>query len=290
MKKKRKYIAERPFFADLLYVLGILVVALLLLALWRGVQDCRHAERVHRLVEERTGGLDPAIVPQDSIPTIIPPCEGDSAALPEEVLLEQWFPPVGDQGPYGTCVAFSVGYNLHKALLAQRMGLGAQQLQEAAFQTSAADLWRSIPPAEKGSNCQGTGFGSAFAVMTTRGACSVAEAPYDAAFEPCQSDGIGDGVHLFSSYAQLQNAPGSEMPTAEGLKCLLADSVPLVVGIRCGESFMQWDSPRVLRTETFRYTGMHALHAIALVGYSDRLHAFRLRNSWGSEWADEGSI
>jgi hypothetical protein len=34
----------------------------------------------------------------------------------------------------------------------------------------------------------------------------------------------------------------------------------------------------------------HAYHAMVLVGYNDSKNAFRVRNSWGSSWGDNGSI
>ena len=34
----------------------------------------------------------------------------------------------------------------------------------------------------------------------------------------------------------------------------------------------------------------HAYHAMALSGYDDSKNAFRVRNSWGEEWGDNGSI
>ena len=40
----------------------------------------------------------------------------NSDNLPSSVDLKPYFPPIGDQGQYGTCVAWAVGYN-HKSFL-----------------------------------------------------------------------------------------------------------------------------------------------------------------------------
>jgi hypothetical protein len=60
--------------------------------------------------------------------------------LPRSIDLSQYFPPIGDQGQYGTCVAWASAYNLKTALEAVKFGLTQTQLQNPAFQLSAKYL------------------------------------------------------------------------------------------------------------------------------------------------------
>lgn len=54
---------------------------------------------------------------------------------------------------------------------------------------------------------------------------------------------------------------------------------------------MSWSSSDVLKDDVpITTNSMHKLHAMALVGYDDNKNAFRIRNSWGTDWGDEGSI
>src|SRR4051812_30000983 len=48
--------------------------------------------------------------------------------LPSSVDLTKYLPPIGDQGQYGTCVAWASGYNMKTALEAISGGLSTSQL------------------------------------------------------------------------------------------------------------------------------------------------------------------
>ena len=285
--------SNQPFvysrgFANLLLALASIVVALLLLALVRQIMDCRRAEEVSRLVRERTGGVTPLPDNRDNLPQVDPPMP-DTSKLAERVLLDQFFPPIGDQNPYGTCVAWASGYNMKTFLNGRREGWDSVALANPANQTSPEDLWYTVPPSARSRNCQGTDFDALLLQLSTVGATTMDRSPYYGTFAPCNTHYTGNSSNTISSYNYLFRADG-ELPTVAQLKGLLNDTIPLLMGMRCGDKFMQCNSSQVLKNETFRYTGMHALHAVCLVGYDDSLHAFRIRNSWGTSWGDQGSI
>src|SRR3954468_13918961 len=81
--------------------------------------------------------------------------------LPTSVDLTAKFPPIGDQGQFGTCVAWAVAYNLKTALDGMDRGLSSSQLANASNQFSPRDLFTAIPDNEKGGDCNGTNFSSA---------------------------------------------------------------------------------------------------------------------------------
>jgi hypothetical protein len=72
------------------------------------------------------------------------------------------------------------------------------------------------------------------------------------------------------------------------LKRLLADSTPVVVGLRLPYAFSN------LQSQRFVYNAEEPLdsaaHALCLIGYSDIDSTFELMNSWGTEWGDKGFV
>src|SRR5690625_4850957 len=78
--------------------------------------------------------------------------------LPTRHDLTEFFPPIGDQGDYGTCVSWAVGYNVKTAVSAMDRDLSPQDLADPRNQFSPKDLFISIPDSEKGGNCDGTNF------------------------------------------------------------------------------------------------------------------------------------
>lgn len=283
MAKKREYWANSKTFSIVLKLLGILV---LLLGVFSLIKSCRECTYLANIVD-KTGYL-PDNENWDNIPNVQPPYnDDDTLNLPESVMLEQFFPPIGDQGDKGTCVAWAVGYNLKTALNAITGKWTSDDLAQPSHQTSPKDLWLCIPQEQKGNSCSGTGFEPAFNTLMTTGAASMSQIPYQD-LRGCIGAGTGDSSNRINGYYHVVS--DGEIPKLGQLKAYLADTIPLVIGGHLGDNFMRWSSDDVIKADSYRRTGMHAFHAMALVGYDDSRHAFRLRNSWGENWGDKGSI
>lgn len=283
MSKERKYWASSDTFSVILRTVWILVLLLAILFLLKTYAECSF--RAH--IVDKTGYL-PDNENWDNIPVIQPPyTDDDTLDLPDKVMLEHLFPPIGDQGDKGTCVVWAVGYNLKTALNAIDNHWNTPTLEQAANQTSPKDLWFCIPQGQKGAGCSGTIFEAAFNALMTKGAASMAEVPYED-LRGCNGIGKGDSNNRVANYYQVVR--DGQVPSIGQLKSYIADTVPLVVGARLGDRFMRWHNENVISHDTYGYTGMHAFHAMVLVGYDDSRHAFRLRNSWGDKWGDKGSI
>ncbi|CAF1293883.1 unnamed protein product [Adineta steineri] len=74
------------------------------------------------------------------------------------------------------------------------------------------------------------------------------------------------------------------------MKCCLAQGLPILVSLNLYESFGKAGSHGIVPMPTSDEIGSskNAPHAVVLVGYSDRSKAFIVRNSWGSDWGDDG--
>jgi len=218
------------------------------------------------------------------------------SAVPSSYSLENKFPPVGDQGQYGTCVAWAVGYNLKTTLNGIEKGWSASDLAKNANQTSPKDLWFTISSSDRGSSCGGTSFEAALDALVSKGATSLSSVPYKD-MGNCSGTSNGYADNKLANYRKiaynnaLMDSRGSDGMTADNFKGYLSQGRPIVFGAKLGDRFMRWNSSAVISSDTYNNPGMqHAHHAMVLVGYDDSKRAFKVRNSWGTNWGDNGNI
>lgn len=228
-------------------------------------------------------------IPQDIV------INENTGGLPTATDLSSKFPPIGDQGKYGTCVTWAVGYNMKTALNGIDNQWTKTQLAQASNQTSPRDLFLAIPSSQKGSNCNGTQFESAMDQLIVRGGASLASAPYtnlgDCSETPLPAWNQEAGENRLVNYRKIADKNNAASMTVENFKAYLAEGRPVVIGARLGDRFMQWKSSAVIDYDTYLNPGMqHAYHAMVMSGYDDSRNAFKLMNTWGSTWGNEGTI
>ncbi len=212
-------------------------------------------------------------------------------SLPTKTDLTKYLPPIGNQGQYGTCVGWAVGYNCRTFLYAKSKGLSKSQLSSTSNQFSPKDLFWSIKDSYKGSNCNGTNFEYAFDVMIQRGIARLSTVPYSnlgsCTYNPTQTGGSDEAPsYKIKNYREIQVDKAT-------IKKYLAEGRLVVFGAKLGDEFMNANSPDVLYRQSYGYTGMHAYHAMVCSGYDDSKGsngAFRVVNSWGTNWGDDGYI
>lgn len=214
-----------------------------------------------------------------------------NTSLPSGFSIKTKLPPIGDQGQYGTCVAWAVGYNLKTTLNAIDKNWTATTLADARNQTSPKDLFLAIPSAAKGDNCNGTSFEPAFNQLINRGGASVNSVPYTN-MGNC-SQGPDAGVAPEAGKNKLSNFRKISMSVNE-IKTYISQNRPVVFGAKLSDNFMTWRSDQVLTSHsTFTNVGDHATHALMIIGYDDNKGpngAFQVVNSWGNVWGDKGFI
>lgn len=110
----------------------------------------------------------------------------NSGTLPQSVSLLPQFPPIGDQGQYGTCVAWAAGYNMKTVIDAIQQNLNASDLTNTNKQTSPKDVFLAIPDAKKGQNCSGTNFSDAMDLLLNRGAATMQTCSLHQSWKLCQ--------------------------------------------------------------------------------------------------------
>jgi len=216
---------------------------------------------------------------------------GSSSSLPSKVDLTSKLPPAGNQGNYGTCVTWSVGYGMRSYLNAVTYGLTTQQLTETRNQFSPADLWMSMKT--KNANCGGANFEPAFDVLVSRGITTLQTAPYSnlqCGGSSPQSWATDAAKYKILNYRMIADAD----MTVANLKSLLSQGRLISFGARLGDNFLSWKGSGVLSSETYiQPDSKNAYHAMVVAGYDDSKGskgAFLVYNSWGSSWGDRGCI
>lgn len=233
----------------------------------------------------------------DDIPT--DDVDNDDSGLPSSVDWTKYAPTVGNQGSYGTCVAWATGYGL-KTTLNNIDHNYTSYRSTASYQTSPIDLWhlmRSNYSSSTSTKCGGSSFDPAFKVMIDKGVATMSTKPFTGQKMTCDgATPTGNssnklGAYRLVAYTSELSGNGSYGMSVTNLKSKLNEG-PLVVGAKLGESFMRWNSSAVITSDDpDSYNGGHAYHAMMIVGYDDTRKAFRIQNSWGSsEWGDNGYI
>lgn len=217
---------------------------------------------------------------------------GGSTDVPSSIDLVSYFPPIGNQGQYGTCVAWSVAYNTKTAVEAIDYGYSAANLASTQYQLSPKDLFLNISDSYKGQNCGGTDFSSALDIVVSRGVAPLADVPYEN-LSNCAS---GLAQSSWSNFAKDHKIESYRKITVDvnTAKSYLAQNRPIIFGARLADNFMSWDSDEVITSHSsFNRVGQHAYHAMTIAGYDDSKGfngAFKIVNSWGEYWGDKGYI
>jgi len=221
--------------------------------------------------------------------------DADASSLPSRVSIEQKFPPVQSQGQYGTCVAWSTGYAFKTALNAIDKNWSPADLERTSNQTSPKDLWIAIPADKKNSGCNGVAFEYALDALISKGAASMADVPYNMA-SSCDanpSTARGNTDNKLANYRKIaynkelySSSTEKEGMDLDNFKNYLAQGRPVLFAAKLGDRFRRWNNSTIISSDNNLSGG----HAMVLVGYDDSKRAFRVRNSWGTNWGDNGSI
>lgn len=216
-----------------------------------------------------------------------------SSDLPSKVDLTAYLPPIGNQGNYGTCVAWATAYNCRTWLDAHKNGRKTSQLTSSEIY-SPSDIWRGISSSQKNTKCEGTSFQPAFNALVSRGVATWATAPYFSSTSDCDcsttsTENTDAAKHKIKSYREIK------INDVNTVKRYLAEGHPVVLGACLGDNYMNASGSTVIYSKgTTNSTGMHAYHAMMCVGYDNSKGgsngAFRIVNSWGTSWGDSGFV
>ncbi len=177
---------------------------------------------------------------------------------------------VGDQEQCGSCWAFATVGVLESAILIKQ-GL-AVDLSEQYLLSCNTD----------GYSCDGGWFAHNYHVQP--GAVPETEFPYVAWKAPC--GGPYSHPYRISSWSYVGSSVG--VPSVEAIKQAIYTYGPVAAAICAGDDFQGYTGGVFATDEAADCDRGDVNHAVILVGWDDTKQVWRLRNSWGTGWGEDG--
>jgi hypothetical protein len=212
------------------------------------------------------------------VPLAFTPYAGD--ALPARVDLSPNMPPPGQQGEQNSCVGWAVAYALKSYQEKVDEGwtynlpdgrLSAARVFSPSFIYNQCNHGQNVPIL----------YMDAFNVLTEKGAALWVDMPYLAADFVTQP---GPDVVRKASRYKIDFWRQVNVQDIKEVKSHLHAGYPVLIGANVDAAFIKQPAGQVWNTIGTAIGG----HAMVVVGYDDAKQAFRLMNSWGSQWADNG--
>lgn len=197
--------------------------------------------------------------------------------LPRSADLSPFLPQPGDQGQQASCVGWAVAY----AMKTYQEGVERRwPLDQPSAQFSPAFIYNQI---RRSQDCGGGTFlPDALNLVQRAGAAPLSDFPYTSqACTAVPSAAVSQRARHFAI------ADWRRVDTRDQLdvKAYIAAGIPVMIGMRVDEPFMQLRGPVIYNQYSGAALGGHAL---LVVGYDDSRAAFRVINSWGTSWGDGG--
>jgi C1A family cysteine protease len=202
--------------------------------------------------------------------------------LPTAFDLSNFLPEVGNQGRLGSCTAWATTYYGRSLLY----NYSENNSRTQGVQLSPSFVYNQITKGQ----CKGTSISKSLQLLVDQGASELEVFPYQST-----------GCNLQPNEAQRANAGNFKMNdfkflSGENLvaevKTLLTQGSPIVVAMGLDPEFGKKDELGLsaYRPHQVNKDKIYGAHAMLVVGYSDQNKAFKLVNSWGENWGDQGFV
>lgn len=217
----------------------------------------------------------------------------DATDLPEYFTLEEYLPPIGNQGHTGSCVGWSTAYYCYSMTVARTRKLTPEQQRDPRFLFSPGFVWDQY---NGGNSTRGMQIYKAFDVLAKMGCASLAEYPWIESAQPWKpSDQAMKKAEFYKAKETLILFKGvRDGDPADPLKMkkwLVGTKQPVVLGIPIFNDF-----PASSVSADFVYqtdqpiAAARGLHAVTIIGYDQAKQAFLMVNSWTEQWGNQGKL
>lgn len=212
-----------------------------------------------------------------AIPLYVAPLIGPYL-LPSQVDHSDCMPPVRNQGKDGTCTAWAAAYYAMTGMYCIDHRISMAEVGQEAYQFSPANAF--LATHDRSPGCRGASFEAVAQTLHLHGCASMATAPFVAPLDcealPSAAAEEEARLHKIASYRRVDFDEYS-------VKRALASDHIVVFGAKVAKSFQEYTGGVVSSM-----TGSTFGHSMVLVGYDDARNAFKLVNSWGTEWGENG--
>ena len=216
------------------------------------------------------------------------PEDGSKAELPAAIDLTPYCPEVRHQGYIFSCVGWATGYG---ALSIQRAVMNGCTDRAVITRNahSALFLYNQI----KKEDCnKGSRISDALTFLTQKGDCLARQFDFDVnncAQMPDSQVVRQAGRYAIQDFITLFGINDPSDIKVLRVKRVLARNKPVVIGMNVLRNFYDLKNAVYWHPELGNTTPAGG-HAMVVVGYDDHKEAFRIMNSWGKNWGDQGFI
>mmetsp|Transcript_44107 Transcript_44107/g.103026 ORF Transcript_44107/g.103026 Transcript_44107/m.103026 type:complete len:415 (+) Transcript_44107:59-1303(+) len=214
----------------------------------------------------------------------------DGAGSADKVDLRKWMTTVEDQSQSNSCCANAVAgaYEYINKREAMKRGDTTADISRLFIyyvgrkkdQLTYGDDTKMAPQDE------GMTLGGAISALQLKGACMEEDWPFDLTKVNDRPDD-----HCFDKAMKFKISEARKVPLdLQAMKACLAKGDPIVFGLKLTAQFFHPMPGGFIPTPdpSDPQSSEHGLHAMLLVGYSDRQNVFIVRNSWSTSWGDSG--
>lgn len=201
----------------------------------------------------------------------------DSGPLPPSIDLSSRMPPVGDQLAQSSCVAWAVAY----AARGYYLGIQGGNVTQVSALPSPAFVYNQLTEDPK--TCQnGTQIEDALNIVKKQGVATLGDFPYDG--RSCKKQPT-DNIKAIAKRNVINQWRQVRHDTVS-IKRALYEGHPVIFGMHIENRFLALQADQIYldRGSINPASG----HAMVIVGYDDRRNAFKVFNSWGKDWSDQG--
>lgn len=196
--------------------------------------------------------------------------------LPPQVDLSKWFPTPGNQGTQSSCVGWAVAYGLksyQEAVERKQKPSSNNKVYSPSFVYNQIKL----------SSCSGGSYISDALNLLKRGGVSTLENfPYlEGSCSSVPSETVKNQAKDFAiaDWRRVNTKDDVE------IKSQLNAGFPIVIGMMVDDGFEQLGHNQIYYGPSGKEKGGHAM---VVVGYDDNKKAYKLFNSWGTNWGTNG--
>jgi len=187
-------------------------------------------------------------------------------------------PAVRDQGNWGSCWAFGTVGVMESAI--KKAGGPMTDLSEQFLVSCNTSGWDAI---DGGFTAHYWHYNTLGKKQTTIGAVYEANMPYDPAHSTCKL--IAQHPYKLAGWAFITGSEDT-MPTVSQLKSALYTYGPVTAGV-CADDGWDYYAGGVYNP-TSNQCGGSTNHQIIIVGWEDSTSSWIVRNSWSSDWGENG--